>query len=53
MREVSDNPELTEADFAKARPFSEAFPDLAGSIRKGAGSEQVSDKKACVVAPQS
>jgi hypothetical protein len=27
LREVSDNPELTKADFAKARPFSEVFPD--------------------------
>jgi hypothetical protein len=30
MRGVSDNPELTKADFAKARPFSEVFPDLGG-----------------------
>jgi uncharacterized protein (DUF4415 family) len=28
LRAVSDNPELTKADFAKARPFSEVFPDL-------------------------
>ena len=37
LRTVSDNPELTKADFAKARPFAEAFPDLAASIRKGRG----------------
>jgi len=45
MRAVSDNPELTEADFAKARPFSEAFPDLAASIRKGRGPNKVPTKK--------
>ena len=45
MREVSDNPELTEADFAKARPFSEAFPDLAASIRKGRGPNKSPTKK--------
>jgi hypothetical protein len=28
LREVADNPELTAEDFAKARPFSEVFPDL-------------------------
>ncbi len=37
LREVSDNPEWTRKDFAKARPFSEALPDLAASIRKGRG----------------
>ncbi len=32
--EVSDNPEWTEEDFKKARPFAEVFPELAESIRK-------------------
>jgi len=45
MREVSDNPELTKADFAKARPFSEAFPDLSASIRKGRGPNKAPTKK--------
>lgn len=31
---VSDNPEWTAEDFAKAIPFAEAFPELAASIRK-------------------
>lgn len=31
---VSDNPEWTEEDFRRARPFSEVFPDLAASIRE-------------------
>ncbi len=45
LREVSDNPELTRADFAKARPFAEAFPDLAASIRKGRGPNKAPTKK--------
>lgn len=34
---VSDNPEWTEEDFRKARPFAEVFPELAAEIRKNAG----------------
>ena len=30
-----DNPEWTEEDFARARPFAEVFPELAASIRRG------------------
>jgi uncharacterized protein (DUF4415 family) len=45
LREVSDNPELTKADFAKARPFSEVFPDLSASIRKGRGPNKSPTKK--------
>lgn len=33
MDAVSDNPEWTEADFAAARPFAEAFPELASKMR--------------------
>ncbi len=36
MKAVSDNPELTEKDFARGKPFSEVFPDLAKMIpRRG------------------
>ena len=35
--EVSDNPEWTEEDFRKARPFAEVFPELAESIRRARG----------------
>jgi hypothetical protein len=35
LRDVSDNPELTKADFSRAQQFSEAFPDLAASAHKG------------------
>lgn len=30
-----DAPEATEAELAQAKPFAEAFPDLAENIRKG------------------
>ena len=45
LREVSDNPEWSRKDFAKARPFSEALPDLAASIRKGRGPNKAPTKK--------
>lgn len=34
MDAVSDNPELTPEDMAKAVPFAEAFPGLAATIRR-------------------
>lgn len=34
LREVSDNPEWTKDDFAKAKPFAEALPELASTIRR-------------------
>ncbi len=45
MREVSDNPEWTKADFAKAKPFAEALPELAASIRKGRGPNKAPTKR--------
>jgi uncharacterized protein (DUF4415 family) len=45
LRDVSDNPELTKADFARTKPFAEAFPDLAASIRKGRGPNKAPTKK--------
>jgi uncharacterized protein (DUF4415 family) len=45
LRDVSDTPELTAADFARARPFSDAFPNLAASIRKGRGPNKAPTKK--------
>ncbi|MGB8397651.1 BrnA antitoxin family protein [Bradyrhizobium sp.] len=45
LREVSDNPKLTRADFARARPFAEVFPDLGASIRKGRGPNKSPTKK--------
>jgi uncharacterized protein (DUF4415 family) len=34
---VSDNPEWTDADFKKAKPFSEVFPELAEGLRRSRG----------------
>ena len=45
LREVSDNPELTKEDFAKAKPFAEALPDLAASIRRGRGPNKAPTKR--------
>ena len=43
--EVSGNPEWTRKDFAEARPFAEALPDLAASIRRGRGPNKAPTKK--------
>lgn len=40
-----DNPELTEAQFAQARPFAEAFPDLAAMLRRGRGPQKAPVKR--------
>lgn len=45
LRAVRNSPELTKADFAKARPFAEVFPDLSVSIRKGRGPNKAPTKK--------
>ena len=34
MKAVSDNPEWTKDDFAKAKPFAEVFPELAKTINR-------------------
>ena len=39
--DVSDNPEWTEADFEKARPFTEVFPDIAESMRRSRGRPRI------------
>ena len=44
MRAVSNNPEWTKSDFAKARSFDEIFPDLARSIRRR-GKQKAPTKK--------
>ncbi|MGA2994193.1 BrnA antitoxin family protein [Bradyrhizobium sp.] len=45
LQDVSNNPELTKSDFARARPFSEVFPDLSASLRKGRGPNKSPTKK--------
>jgi len=46
--DVSDNPELTPEELAQARPFAEAFPDLAESIRRSRGRPPVAKPKQAV-----
>ncbi|MGQ3671643.1 BrnA antitoxin family protein [Xanthobacter sp. TB0136] len=46
--EVSDNPELTDAEMAQARPFAEALPELAESIRRARGRPKVESPKEAV-----
>lgn len=41
---VTDNPELTDADFAAMRPFGEAFPELAAKLRKARGPQTAPTK---------
>ena len=41
MRAVSDNPEWTKEDFAKAKTFGEVFP----GARKGRGPDAVKRKR--------
>jgi len=45
IAEDPDNPEWTEDDFAKARPFAEVFPELAESIRRARGRPAVEQPK--------
>lgn len=42
--EVSEAPALTEDDFKRARPFADAFPDLAESMRTN-GVEVIGDPR--------
>ncbi|MER9429947.1 BrnA antitoxin family protein [Mesorhizobium sp. M0408] len=42
---VSENPEWTEEDFRNARPFAEAFPELAESIRRSRGRPALDNPK--------
>ena len=40
LDDVSDNPEWTAEDFANARPFTEAFPYFAKSIKRARGEQK-------------
>ena len=40
-----DNPEWTDADFARARPFSEMFPELAQQLRAQGGRPRLARPK--------
>ena len=41
-----DNPEWTEEDFARARPFKEVFPDLYEAMTRDAPDEPAPVRKA-------
>jgi len=43
-----DSPELTEAQLTEAKPFAEALPDLAESIRRSAGRPRLQHAKQAV-----
>ena len=45
---VSDNPEWTKEDFARAKRFSEVFPDLHASIKRSRGRPKVESPKEAV-----
>lgn len=40
-----ENPELTGADFARARPFAEVFPEIAAAARNKGGRPKVAEPK--------
>ena len=42
---VSDNPKLTDEQISRAKPFAEALPALARSIRRGRGPNKAPTKK--------
>ncbi|WP_274628356.1 BrnA antitoxin family protein [Arvimicrobium flavum] len=46
--DVSDNPEFSADDLKKAKPFAEAFPELAENIRRGRGRPRVDSPKQAV-----
>ena len=48
LKAVSDNPEWTKEDFARARPFSEMFPEMHASIKRSRGRPKVDNPKEAV-----
>ncbi|MBL9070260.1 MAG: BrnA antitoxin family protein [Sphingopyxis sp.] len=42
--EVSDSPELTAEQIATARPFGEAFPEIAARMRRARGKQKAPTK---------
>ena len=45
MIEVSDSPEITAEEMARARPFSEVFPELAESAKRARGKQKAPTKQ--------
>jgi uncharacterized protein (DUF4415 family) len=48
IKAVSDNPEWTKEDFARAKPFSEVFPEMHASIKRSRGRPKVDNPKEAV-----
>ncbi|KNY24156.1 BrnA antitoxin family protein [Methylobacterium sp. ARG-1] len=40
-----DNPEISDAQARQARPFAEAFPDLAATLRRSRGPQKAPTKQ--------
>lgn len=45
MEDVSDTPEFTEEEMAKAKPFVEVFPELATSVKRTRGKQRAPTKQ--------
>jgi uncharacterized protein (DUF4415 family) len=45
IEDVSDTPEFTEEEMAKAKPFTEIFPELAASAKRTRGKQRAPTKQ--------
>jgi uncharacterized protein (DUF4415 family) len=45
IEDVSDTPEFTEKEMAKAQPFVEVFPELAASAKRTRGKQRTPTKQ--------
>ena len=45
IEDVSDTPEFTEQEMAKAKPFAEVFPELAASAKRTRGKQRAPTKQ--------
>jgi uncharacterized protein (DUF4415 family) len=45
IEDVSDTPEFTEEEIAKAKPFAEVFPELAASAKRTRGKQRAPTKQ--------
>jgi uncharacterized protein (DUF4415 family) len=45
IEDVSDTPEFTEQEMAKAKPFAEIFPELAASAKRTRGKQTAPTKQ--------
>ncbi|MGD0184297.1 MAG: BrnA antitoxin family protein [Roseiarcus sp.] len=45
LDDVSDSPEITAQEMAEAKPFAEAFPELAESVKRGRGKQKTPTKQ--------